>query len=89
MNLLYLLEVAGRGWDALRRISAIWESDGQSEHRQVLGDGTPGTLPEVSRLVSADSFDAALKTVDLVLASNARTIEEVRALVVQTEDEDA
>lgn len=81
MNLMYFLAVDTRGWNGKRRIAAIWESDGQAEHRQVSG-GEPGRLSRASTIVSADGYDAACQTIDQVMAAGARSIEEVRTMLV-------
>ena len=39
MNVAYFLRIEGRGWRGARRIAAVWESDGSSDHRLVFRDG--------------------------------------------------
>ena len=72
MNLMFFLNVR-------RRIATVWESDGQREHRQVADDDmTPGE----SQLVSTAALARARETIDELLASGARTIDQVREYVV-------
>ena len=65
-----------------RRIAAVWESDGHGEHRQIADDRM--TL-EDSQLVSPATLIRASKTIDQLLASGARTIEQVRGFVTPSQ----
>jgi hypothetical protein len=77
MNLIFFLELNQEGWNASRRISEVWESDGEGDHRQVLGAGSIPII-ESSRLVSAGNFAKARQIINQFLASGARTIADVR-----------
>jgi hypothetical protein len=66
MNLLFFLHLRGRE----RTIASVWESDGQSPHREILTAGA--VIP------SADSADPINKLIE----SDARTIEEVRSRIL-------
>ena len=76
MNLMFFLSVRVGNY---RRIEEVWESDGQSPHQRVFSGGS--SLP--SRLVSTDDMEKARKTIDEILTSGARTIEQVRAIVCE------
>jgi len=82
MNVMYFLAVDTRGWNGQRRITAVWESDGETEHRQVFGS-EPGRLSRASTIVSADGFDAASQTINMIMAAGGRTIEQVRTVLME------
>jgi hypothetical protein len=93
MNLMFFLEVAraaaGVG-GARRRIVTAWESDGTAAHRQVYdADGrrrAAGAAESAglagSALVPPAAQAQARQTIDRLVVSGARTIEQVRAAVV-------
>jgi len=83
MNVIYFLATDGKGWHGSRRITAIWENNGRGDHRQILGDDESGPLDRTSGIVSADSFNEARKTIDMIMAASVRTIEEVRTVLVE------
>ena len=65
-----------------RRITEVWESDGQKEHHQILGsDSNP--LLESSWLVSASNFAKAKQNINQIMDSGVRTIEDVRSLLLK------
>ena len=71
-----------KGWSMSRRITEVWESDGQKEHHQILGsDSIP--LIESSRLVSAGNFAKAKQNINQIMDSGVRTIEDVRSMLLQ------
>ena len=76
MNLMLFLSV---GPGSRRRIAEVWESDGQEPHERIFPAGSFGA----SRLVSPADIELAGRTVDRIMASGARTIEQVRAIVMQ------
>jgi hypothetical protein len=85
MNLMLFLHV-GRGWSrASRRIAEVWESDGGEPHRRVYAAEDGGQAE--SGLVNAAALAEARRTVDCVLSSGARTIEDVRAAVLRQRGE--
>lgn len=69
MNLGVFIEATAAG----RKIVEVWESDGRSDHRPVYARGK----------LSAGGRDlaAAAKTIEKLMASGARTIEQVRRLL--------
>ncbi len=77
MHMMFFLAV-GRGLRTTRRIVTAWESDGREDHRQVY-DGGDGVDLSASSLVDADALSAARARIDELAASDARTIEDVRA----------
>jgi len=82
MNLMFFLDV-GRGLGGVRRrITTVWESDGQNGHRQVANDDM---APGQSQLVSNKELAKARQAVDELLASGVRTIEQVREFVLQSQ----
>jgi len=82
MDLIYFLAMDTRGRNGQRQMTAIWESDGETEHRQVFGS-EPGRMSRASTIVSADGFDGACQTIDQIMAAGVRSIEEVRTMVVE------
>lgn len=81
MNLVYFLALVRQPAGVQRRVATVWESDGLREHRLVFGPGAE-RLPAGSSLVSPAAFDAAGETIRRLLATGARTIEDVRARLV-------
>ena len=82
MNLMLFLAVRRSGFQTRREISAVWESDGRSEHRPVFTlDGAVSGLTE-SRLVTADALAKAHNRIETIVANEIRTIEQVRAALV-------
>lgn len=77
MNLLYFLAVDRSDGLVRRRVSAIWESDGQADHHLLLE-------PVDSSLVDAKAQKSAGIMIDHLMASGARRIEDVRAKLLET-----
>jgi len=75
MNLMLLLSVRTRRH---RRIEEVWESNGRDAHREIF----PGDSSPPSKFVSPDEMAEARMTIDEILTSGARTIEQVRAVVL-------
>ena len=84
VQLMFFLSVSRAGLQVERRIEQVWESDGQSPHRKVFDADTAWKLPETSYLVSDEQFNRARQTIDELPASQSRTIEQVRAYLLQT-----
>jgi hypothetical protein len=80
MTLLYFLRVAQDGGRVVRRVGEVWESAGGEPHRRVWSAEAPGGLQ--SRLADAGALAVAAGFVDELMASGARTIQDVRAAVV-------
>jgi hypothetical protein len=70
MNLGIFLDVSG----PRRKVAEVWESDGESAHRPVYSRG------KLTGGVRAP--ESAAKTIERLMASGARTIEQVRKLLV-------
>ena len=82
MNLIFFLTVNRSGWKMSRRITEVWESDGQKEHQQILdSDSIP--LIESSRLVSASNFEKAKQDINQLMNSGVRKIEDVRTMLLK------
>ena len=84
MSLLYFLAVEHGRTGPRRRIVEVRESDGHGEHRRVFS-ANPPTEPIVSQLVSAEDITRARERIGALLTSGARTIEEVRAILMNEE----
>ena len=80
MNLMLFLSVHRGG---RRRIGQVWESDGQQPHRLV-HEASNGGLVQTSLLVTAPMLAAAGQVTEKLLSSGRRTIEDVRALILQS-----
>lgn len=76
MNLAYFLAIDGRGWKAARRVATVWESDGSAEHRLLYKSGE---FVRPSTLVPDTALATAATTLREVLASDTRTISDVRS----------
>jgi len=76
MNLMLFLSV---GPGDRRRIEEVWQSDGRNPHQRVF----PAASPPPPGFVSAGDIEQATRTIDHIMAGNARTIEQVRTIVVQ------
>jgi hypothetical protein len=83
MNLMLFLSVGG-SFGARRRIAAVWESDGTAAHRQVFSADRPDATIAATPLVAADAFAAARSVIDRITSDGARTIEDVRAAMLQS-----
>ena len=79
MNLIFFLDVSGNGFHTSRRISEVWESDGQCEHQKIFDAASSTPLIESSRLVFPRNFTRAREIIDQLITSGARTIQEVRS----------
>ena len=84
MNLMFFLSIRRSGLRIRRRIEQVWESDGQDPHRQVFDASSPSRLLDLTELVSPDQFKHARQTIDQLLASQARTIEQVRTVILNS-----
>jgi hypothetical protein len=82
MNLMFFLSVGREGFRSRRRMATVWESDGREAHHPVFAGESPDRL-DGSDLVSAEELAAARETIEAVLKSGARTIEEVRTFIVE------
>ena len=80
MNLMLFLSVRPGG---RRRIEQVWESDGGQPHRRVY-EARKGGLIEPSHLGTAPKLVAAGQVIEKLLSNGGRSIEDVRALVVQS-----
>ena len=76
MSLMFFLSV---GPGRRRRIEEVWQSDGQNPHQRVFPTGSSSQ----TRLVSPGDIEQASRTIDQIMASGARTIEQVRGIVMQ------
>lgn len=61
-----------------RRIETVWESDGVQPHRKLYDASAPDGLTGSGSLVNASALEAAEREISDLLASGARTIEDVR-----------
>lgn len=86
MNLMFFLDVSRSGGNTFRRIVEVWESDGHQPHRRVFAAGAPLPLAETSTLVSAAEMARAHRRIEQLSTHRARTIEQVRAVVVATDE---
>lgn len=77
MNLMLFLSV---GLGNRRRIEEVWQSDGQNPHQRVF----PAEPATRAGLVSPGDIEQGSRTIDQIMAAGARTIEQVRAIVVQS-----
>lgn len=76
IQLLIFLAVTRTASRTVRRVASVWAGDGRSEHRPVVKlDATP--------LATPDAMACARQTIDRLVASGARRIDEVRALLVK------
>ncbi len=83
MNLIFLLSAERSGFRIRRRIEQAWESDGSSRHRQVYSARCPSPPHVRSDLVSEEDAAQGRAIIDLLGVRGARTIEEVRAAIVE------
>jgi hypothetical protein len=81
-NLLYFLAVERLEQGTKRRIVSVWESDGESEHRQLF-DGAQPLKPFDSRLVSGAAIQTSMKTVDRLMSAGVRRIGDVRVILTE------
>ena len=84
MNLMLFLSVRRRALRVVREIAAVWESDGAGHHRPVYQSGTE--VIEPTALVSASRLGEARQTIDDLIASRARTIEDVRTFLLHDDE---
>lgn len=83
MNLIFFMMVTRRGWTPSRRITEVWESDGESEHQQIFGPDNSILLLESSRCISPNNFEKARKDMDQLMTSGVRKIEDVRSKLLE------
>lgn len=84
VNLMFFLAIERGGRQYQRRISRVWESDGRQPHRQVFADGDRSDWTASSILVSQHDVAKARDMIDQIADRQARTIEQVRALIIST-----
>ena len=82
MNLLLFLSLHRAGGRIVRRISTVWESDGVCPHGCVYEAGGRSSLGDATALVPAERLACARGVIDLLVERGARTIEEVRGVIV-------
>jgi hypothetical protein len=82
MNLMVFMSVRRNGGWVVRRIEEVWESNGTEPHHRVFAATMPSSPVEAGRLVSPDDAAAAGRFLDRLATRGVRTIEEVRAVVV-------
>ena len=82
INLMFFLDVQRGGRRYQRRIGQVWESDGQQPHRRIFTDGAQADWAASSILVSKDDVANAHNTIEQITTRQARTIEEVRSLIL-------
>lgn len=80
MNLLVFLQVGG-GWGGKREVSEVWESDGFFDHQPVFREGQLSIGQ--SRIVTPETHETAGQLLEMVLASGAGTIEQVRRALIE------
>jgi hypothetical protein len=81
MNLMLFLSVRGDR----RRIETVWESDGQQSHRLIYEASNGGRVGP-GHLVTAPKLAASGHIIERLISSGWRTIEEVRAMVRQSDE---
>ncbi len=81
MNLMLFLSVRG----GRRRIETVWESDGQQVHRLIYKAGNGGFV-EPNRLAAPPKLAAAGQIIERLVSSGRRAIEEVRAMIRQSDE---
>lgn len=82
MNLIFFLAVRREGWSYARRIEEVWESDGTTAHQRIFHAGASASAA-AGGLASAAEVAKASEVVDRLMASGARTIEDVRTAIVR------
>jgi hypothetical protein len=82
MNLVLFLRVQGGqgGDDEHREIAEVWESQGASQHQVLFRSGK--LFIAASRLVEPAQFERGQRLLTAVRSAGARTIEEVRAVLI-------
>ena len=89
MNLMFFLSVRNAGRDYKRRIEEVWESDGNVPHRLVFKAGDGASRAERSVLVSKQDLVKAQRIIDQLCERGVRTIEKVRAFIVEADESSA
>jgi len=82
MNLMFFLSIGRSGLGIRRRIETVWESSGRGRHRRIFAAGSPEISSEVA-LAESEDIERARDIVDQLLDSRARTIEEVRTVILK------
>lgn len=82
VHLMFFLSVRWSGGRALRKIKTVWESGGTGAHRQVFAASQSKPLNNRSRHFDDQGFAKAQDTIERILESGARTIEDVRTAVL-------
>jgi hypothetical protein len=82
MNLMIFLSVGHDGRFYRRRIEEIRESDGTCDHRCVFTADRVSSILNSSNLVTPHQIGQSAETITQLMASNARTIREVRAFIM-------
>lgn len=82
MNLILFLAISRSGFRVRRETATVWESDGHHEHQLVFAADSATSHPIESKLVAPDEFADARARIEAIITSGARTIEQVRAEIV-------
>ena len=82
MNLMLFLAVSRSGFRTHREIATVWESDGRDEHQLVFTTGSAKPRLTESKLVTPSELADARTRIEQIVNSDARTIEQVRAVLV-------
>ena len=80
MNVMFFIEMGRAGGRTARHIAEVWESDGQIDHRCIFSPH--GSMLSRSQLVDEGSQAAARTAIEQLVGSGARSIDQVRRLVV-------
>ena len=82
MHLLLFLSLERSGRGLVRRIAEAWYGDGTAPHTPVFADGRLHR-PAVERFVPQARLLEATGALEAIVASGARTIEQVRAAIIE------
>jgi hypothetical protein len=83
VGLMFFLAVQRSGWDASRRIDTLWASNGVDEHRQIFDSRSP-SLHAHFDMVAPGRLAWARRTIDELRSEDARTIGQVRSVVIKS-----
>jgi hypothetical protein len=84
MNLLYFLEADRDGLQIRRRITGVWAATGRAAHRPVFPVPASPELIDHGGFVPPEGMRKARETIDRLMESPARTIEEVRTFLLRS-----
>jgi len=79
VNLVFFLAIRRGAGGALREIASVWESDGQSPHRQIFGRGQG----DLAGAVHVARIGPAAERIEQLMVRGARTIQQVRAALLE------